>query len=57
MLSLMQFSVLPITFIVPIAAAKMKNQRALAGLTALFFLIGIAGVLFEARLSLRYGSF
>ena len=45
MLSLMQFSLLPITFIVPIAAAKMKNQRALAGLTALFFFIGIAGVL------------
>ncbi|MBT2634981.1 MFS transporter [Bacillus sp. ISL-26] len=45
MLSLMQFSVLPITFIVPIIAAKMKNQRALAGLTALCFLIGIAGVL------------
>lgn len=45
MLSLMQFSLIPITFIMPIVAGKMKNQKLLSGLTGVFFLLGILGLL------------
>lgn len=44
-LSLMQLALLPVTFIVPILAGRMKNQIALMILTALFFFIGIGGLL------------
>jgi len=44
-LSLMQLAILPVTFIVPILAGRMKNQIALMILTALFFFIGIGGLL------------
>ncbi|NOU92414.1 MFS transporter [Paenibacillus sp. LMG 31456] len=46
MLSLMQFAVLPFTFIVPIIAGYMKNQRLLVVITALLFTGGISGVLY-----------
>src|SRR5699024_7343609 len=46
LLFLMQFSIIPITFIIPVVAEKMKNQKLLGGLTAVFFAIGIGGVLF-----------
>lgn len=46
MLSLLQFAVLPFTFIVPIIAAKMKNQRPLVVLTFLLYVTSIAGLLF-----------
>ncbi|NEU30165.1 MFS transporter [bacterium LRH843] len=46
MLSLMQFSIIPITFIIPIIAEKMKNQMLLGAMTAVFFLLGISGLLF-----------
>ncbi|MCY8467276.1 CynX/NimT family MFS transporter [Bacillus atrophaeus] len=46
MLSLMQFSILPITFIVPILAGRMKNQRILVTITGFLFVTGIAGVLY-----------
>ncbi|MCR8635193.1 CynX/NimT family MFS transporter [Paenibacillus radicis (ex Xue et al. 2023)] len=46
MLSLMQFAVLPFTFIVPILAGYMKNQRILVAITALLFMAGILGVLY-----------
>lgn len=45
MLSLMQFALIPITFIMPIIAGKMKSQKLLSGLTALFFLLGTLGLL------------
>ncbi|MBB2480804.1 MFS transporter [Bacillus sp. APMAM] len=46
MLSLMQFAVLPFTFIVPIIAGRMKNQYLLVTITALLFIIGMIGILY-----------
>lgn len=48
MLSLMQFAVMPITFIIPIIAGRMKNQQVLVGISILFFLIGIFGIMFAS---------
>lgn len=48
MLFLMQFALLPFTFIVPILAAKMNNQRPLVVITGVLFVAGIAGFLFDA---------
>ncbi|WP_088838896.1 MFS transporter [Listeria sp. ILCC792] len=45
MLSLMQFGIMPITFIVPIIAFKMKNQRALVLFSAIMMVLGILGLL------------
>lgn len=45
MLSLLQFAVIPMTFIIPIVAGKTQNQRVLAGLTAVLFFIGILGLI------------
>src|SRR5699024_4502324 len=42
---LMQFALIPLTFIVPIVAEKMKNQVTLSVITASFFIIGILGFL------------
>ncbi|KQL56957.1 MULTISPECIES: CynX/NimT family MFS transporter [Bacillaceae] len=42
---LMQFAVIPVTFIVPVIAGKMKNQVVLSIVTASLFLIGFAGLL------------
>jgi len=42
-ISYMQFAVLPVTFIVPIVAGRMRNQRLLVMLTAALFLLGIGG--------------
>jgi CP family cyanate transporter-like MFS transporter len=50
MLFLMQFALLPFTFIVPILAAKMNNQRPLVVITGVLFVSGIAGFLFDAPL-------
>ncbi|CAJ0570539.1 unnamed protein product, partial [Mesorhabditis spiculigera] len=44
MLSLMQFSMLPFTFIVPIIATRMRNQRPLILITTILLLIGIVGL-------------
>ncbi|MBE1557110.1 CynX/NimT family MFS transporter [Sporosarcina limicola] len=46
MLFLLQFSIIPVTFIMPIVAGWMKNQVALTGFTALLFFVGIAGLLY-----------
>ncbi len=48
MLSLMQFAVMPVTFIIPIIAGRMKNQQLLVGISILFFLIGIFGIMFAS---------
>lgn len=45
MLFLMQFALIPITFIIPVVAERMKNQKLISGLTGAFFIIGIVGVL------------
>lgn len=45
MLSVMQFALMPMTFIVPIIAGKMKNQTILGALTGLLFIIGVLGLL------------
>jgi len=44
-LSIMQLALLPVTFIVPIIAGRMKNQITLIVLTALSFSVGIGGLL------------
>lgn len=45
MLFLMQFALIPITFIVPVIAERMKDQKLIGGITATFFIGGISGVL------------
>ncbi|HLR14992.1 MAG TPA: MFS transporter, partial [Bacillota bacterium] len=45
MLSLMQFSLIPVTFMMPIIAGKMNNQKWLSVLTGLFFLLATLGFL------------
>jgi len=45
MVFLMQFALIPFTFIIPVIAEKMKNQVGLSVATALLFIIGFAGLL------------
>ncbi len=45
LLSLMLFSLIPMTFIIPIIASKMENQKLLGGLTGLVFLLGVLGLM------------
>ncbi|WP_167629746.1 CynX/NimT family MFS transporter [Listeria valentina] len=45
MLSLMQFGIIPITFIVPIIAGKTKDQRVLMSLASFFICGGIVGLM------------
>lgn len=45
MLSLMQFALIPVTFIVPVIAEKMRNQRLLSGITGALFFIGVVGLI------------
>lgn len=47
MLSLMQFAMLPFTFIVPIIANRMSNQRLLVIVTALLYMTGIGGLFWD----------
>ncbi|OLN23069.1 transporter [Domibacillus antri] len=46
MLSIIMFSQLPVTFIVPVIADKMKNQRPLVMIAAVFMIAGLSGILF-----------
>lgn len=46
MLFLLQFSIIPITFIVPILAGRMKNQKVLSMVTALLYVAGFGGLLY-----------
>ncbi|HEY9577699.1 MAG TPA: MFS transporter [Pseudobacillus sp.] len=54
MLSIMQFSVLPFTFIVPVLAGRQEKQRGMAAATAALFAIGLAGVLFDSGVLLPF---
>lgn len=45
MVFLMQFALIPATFIIPIIAEKLKNQVGLAIGIAVFFIIGFAGLM------------
>lgn len=45
-LSIMQLSVLPITFIMPIIAGRMRNQVGLVIVIVLFFFAGLSGILY-----------
>ncbi|MFY4776970.1 MFS transporter [Metabacillus sp. RGM 3146] len=45
-LSLVQFSLLPFTFVVPIPAGRMKSQTWLVAITGILFLGGTSGLLF-----------
>ncbi|MGE7840358.1 CynX/NimT family MFS transporter [Lysinibacillus sp. NPDC093712] len=45
MVFLMQFALIPVTFIVPVLAEKMKNQVGLSITTTILFIIGFAGLL------------
>ncbi|MFD1956338.1 CynX/NimT family MFS transporter [Paenibacillus thailandensis] len=49
MLSLLQFAMLPFSFVVPIIAGRMNNQRPLVVLTAVLLLIGIGGLFFTGN--------
>lgn len=44
--SIMQLSVLPVTFIAPILAGRMTNQRLLVTITSICFFAGIMGLLY-----------
>lgn len=46
MLSLMQFSMLPFNFIIPILAARLATQRLLVTGTVAMYLIGLLGIIF-----------
>ncbi|CAM3060792.1 MFS transporter [Filibacter tadaridae] len=46
MLSLLQISQIPVTFIVPILADKVKDQRTIVISIASFYLLGFTGILF-----------
>ncbi|WP_100403791.1 CynX/NimT family MFS transporter [Bacillus sp. FJAT-42315] len=46
MLSIMQFALLPFTFIVPIWAGRLQSQCLLVALTAGLFLSGLSGILY-----------
>ena len=52
LLSLLQFAIIPITFIIPIIAGKLENQRLLSSLTAILFFIGFFGLFFGVFLPL-----
>lgn len=45
MLFLMQFAIIPFTFIIPVIAEKMRNQVILSLVTGLLFIIGLGGLL------------
>lgn len=45
LLSLMQASLVPVTFITPIIADKMNNQKLLGVLTGVLFILGVLGLL------------
>ncbi|TCP30828.1 CP family cyanate transporter-like MFS transporter [Scopulibacillus darangshiensis] len=46
MLSLIQFAVLPFTFIVPILAGRMRDQRLLVVITAILLVVGTTGIIY-----------
>lgn len=49
MLSLLQFSMLPFTFFVPIIAGRMRNQKPLVVFTVVLYLIGIGGLFMKSN--------
>ncbi|WP_277585815.1 CynX/NimT family MFS transporter [Psychrobacillus antarcticus] len=46
MLSVLQFAQLPLTFLIPILAGRLKDQRILVLLFTVFYLIGFIGMLY-----------
>ncbi|MED0678414.1 MFS transporter [Aneurinibacillus thermoaerophilus] len=50
MLFLLQFALLPFTFIIPVIAGRMSNQRLLVIITFLLFVVGYLGLLFGGNL-------
>jgi CP family cyanate transporter-like MFS transporter len=50
MLSLMQLAVLPFTFIVPILAGRLQNQRLLVIIPVILLIVGIFGILYGGTL-------
>jgi MFS transporter, CP family, cyanate transporter len=46
LVSIMQLAVLPVTFIAPILAGRMSNQRLLVTITSACFFVGIVGLLY-----------
>lgn len=45
LLSLQLFAIIPVTFIMPIIASKMANQKILGGLTGILFILGVLGLM------------
>lgn len=50
MLSLLQLTLLPTTFVIPIIAEKTANQRSLVSLSFVLFFLGIGGLMFSQPL-------
>src|SRR5699024_4203430 len=50
MLSIMQFSIIPLNFLMPILAARMKNQKLLSALTGSVLLLGSVGLLIGGQI-------
>ena len=46
LLSLMQLAVLPVTFIAPILAGRLKNQRSIVIITSISIVTGLLGLLY-----------
>lgn len=51
-LSIMQIAIIPLTFITPIFATKMKSQFLLTFMTGLCFVVGVSIMLFSPQLAL-----
>lgn len=49
MLFLMQFAIIPITFIIPVISERMDNQKQLSAATAFLFIIGIGGLMWGSE--------
>jgi CP family cyanate transporter-like MFS transporter len=56
MLSLMQFVSLPVTFIVPLLAGRLSNQRGLVIVIVFFFLVGYGGLLSSSIMLVTIGT-
>ncbi|GGG68758.1 CynX/NimT family MFS transporter [Paenibacillus radicis (ex Gao et al. 2016)] len=49
MLSFMQFAIMPVTFIVPIIAGKLKDQRGIVGIIFVLLLGGLIGLIYGSN--------
>lgn len=50
MLFLMQFALIPATYVTPVIAEKMSNQKVISAITAMMFFVGTVGLLLGSSL-------